>query len=133
LNNTENILSRINTIPKFTTAHSLLEDKFAIEISNKNKNNKKNKIQLTLGDKVCFVKPTSDLVCDTIVRGILPKRHGGLESPAIFVLVTDNKLDFYKIVEKAHKKYKMNLEIVLNQTIVKKEYSQFISSRFLDI
>jgi hypothetical protein len=82
LNNNENILSQINFSPKFTTAHSLLEDKFSIEIS---KNKKKKVVELTLGDKVCFVKPhTDDLVCDTIVRGHLSKRHkGGLESPSV--------------------------------------------------
>jgi hypothetical protein len=93
-------------IPKLTTAQELLEDKFSIEILN---NNKKKRIELTLGDKVCFVNHDSDLVCDTIVRGLLPKKSGGLESPTVYVLVADNKLDFYKIVEKARKKYKMNL------------------------
>ena len=42
-------------------------------------------IELTIGDIVCFVKPHSDFVCDTIVRGILPKRHNGLESPTVYV------------------------------------------------
>ncbi|HSF49893.1 MAG TPA: hypothetical protein VLA74_03955 [Nitrososphaeraceae archaeon] len=86
------------TIPKFTTAHNLLVNKFSIEIS-KNK-----KIELTIGDRVCFVNYYQDLVCDTIVRGHLSKKYGGLESPTtVYVLVADNKLDFYKIVEKAHK------------------------------
>ena len=44
-------------------------------------------------------KPRSDFVCDTIVRGILPKRHSGLESPTVYVLVTDNKFDFYNITD----------------------------------
>jgi hypothetical protein len=48
-----------------------------------------------------------DLVCNTMVRGRLPKRHNGLESPTIFVLVTDNKFDFYNITEIADKKYKI--------------------------
>ena len=46
----------------------------------------------------------SDLVCDTIVRGLLPKKFGGLESASVYVLVADNKLDFYNIVEIAHRK-----------------------------
>ena len=113
------ILTNSNNISNsFTTAHDLLVDRFSIQIS-KNK-----KIELTLGDKVCFVKPTSDLVCcDTIVRGHLSKKYGGLESPTVYVLVADNKLDFYKIVEKAHKKYKMDLDIVLNRTIVKRVFT----------
>ena len=91
-----------SSIPKLTTAYELLVDNFSIELS---EIKKRRRIELTLGDKVCFVKSSSDLVCDTIVRGHLPKKFGGLESPTtVYVLVADNKLDFYKIVEKAHKK-----------------------------
>jgi hypothetical protein len=32
-----------------------------------------------------------DLVCNTIVRGHLSKKFGGLESANIYVLVSDNK------------------------------------------
>ncbi|HSF49914.1 MAG TPA: hypothetical protein VLA74_04060, partial [Nitrososphaeraceae archaeon] len=91
-----------SNIPNFITAQKLLEDKFSIEISKKDK---KKRLELAIGDKVCFVKPPSDLICDTIVRGLLPKKFGGLESTNVYVLVADNKLEFYKIVEKAHKKY----------------------------
>ncbi len=107
-----------NTLNNFTTAHNLLVDRFSIELSQIKKKNRR--IELAIGDKVCFVKSTSDLVCDTFVRGLLPKKFGGLESPTVYVLITDNKLDFYKIVEKARKKYKMNLDMVLNNTIVKR-------------
>ncbi len=64
-------------VPKFISAQKLLEDKFILEFSYNDKNNKKKKktIELTIGDIACFVKPHSDFVCDTIVRGILPKRH----------------------------------------------------------
>ena len=68
------------SLPNFISAQQLLEDKFTIEISynDKNKNRKqKRTIELTIGDVACFVKPYSDFVCDTIVRGILPKRHNG--------------------------------------------------------
>jgi hypothetical protein len=128
LNNNENILSQINTIPKFTTAHSLLEDKFSIEIS---KNKKKKIVELILGDKVCFVKPhNTDLVCDIIVRGILPKRHnGGLESPTVYVLLTDNKFDFYNITEIANK-YQI-LDRVLENTIVRRFFTIYQLADFL--
>ena len=115
-------------IPKFTTAYELLEDKFSIEIS---KNKKKKIIELTLGDKVCFVKPhTDDLVCDTIVRGHLPKRHNGLESPTVYVLVTDNKYDFYNIVEIANTKYQI-LDRVLENTIVRRFFTIYQLADFL--
>jgi len=124
--NENGLLSQI-TIPKFTTAHELLVDKFSIEISKGKKN-----IDLTIEDKVCFVKPHSDLVCDTIVRGHLPKRHhSGLESPFVYVLVADNKFDFYNIVEIADKKYKMNLESVLKHTIVKRVFTIYQLAHFL--
>ena len=93
-------------VPKFISAQKLLEDKFILEFSNNDKNKKKIRrqtIELTIGDIACFVKPHSDFVCDTIVRGILPKRHNGLESPTVYVLVTDNKFDFYNITEIAIK------------------------------
>jgi hypothetical protein len=73
---------------------------------------------LNLCDIACFVKPHSDFVCDTIVTGILPKRHSGLESPTVFVLVTDNKFDFYNITEIADKKYRI-LDRALERIIVK--------------
>ena len=64
------------SVPKFITAQKLLEDKFILQFSNNDKNIKKPRtIELTIGDIACFVKPHSDFVCDTIGRGILPKRH----------------------------------------------------------
>ena len=68
-----------NHLPKFTTANKLLiNDKFCIKYGTKKK---KRIIEITLGDKICIVKPHTDLVCDTIVRGILSKRHKELVSP----------------------------------------------------
>ena len=92
-------------VPKFISAQKLLEDKFIIQFSNNHYNKKiiRKTIELNLGDIACFVKPHSDFVCDTIVRGILPKRHNGLESPTVYVWVTDNKFDFYNITEIADK------------------------------
>ena len=64
-------------------------------------------LELVSGDKICFVIPSSNLVCETIVRGYLLKRHGGWESPSVYVLVADNKFDFYNIVEIAKKRIKI--------------------------
>jgi hypothetical protein len=131
LNNNENILGQVNFSSKFTTAHSLLEDKFSIEISQDK--NKKKVIELTLGDKVCFVKPHNtddDLVCETIVRGILPKRHNdGLESSSVYVLVTDNKFDFYNITEIANRW--QILDRVLENTIVRRIFTIYQLADFL--
>ena len=123
-------------VPKFISAQNLLEDKFILEFSynNKNKTNKfKNiKVELNLGDIACFVKPHSDFVCDTIVRGILPKRHNGLDSPTVFVLITDNKFDFYNITEIADKKYHV-LDRALERIIVKRVFTIHQLAHFLII
>ena len=89
-------------------------------------------IELTIGDIACFVKPHSDFVCDTIVRGILPKRHNGLESPTVYVLVTDNKFDFYNITEIADKKYRI-LDRALKHIIVKRIFTIHQLAHFLII
>ena len=119
------------SLPKFISAQKLLEDKFILEFSNNDKNIKKRKtIELTMGDIVCFVKPHSDFVCDTIVRGILPKRHNGLESPIVYVLVTDNKFDFYNITEIADKKYRI-LDMALKHIIVRRMFTIYQLAYFL--
>jgi hypothetical protein len=126
------------SLPKFISAQQLLEDKFILEFSNNDRNNtntrkQKRTIELTIGgDIACFVKPHSDFVCDTIVRGILPKRHNGLESPTVFVLVTDNKFDFYNITDIADKKYRI-LDRALERIIVKRVFTIHQLAHFLII
>ena len=123
--------NKIESLPKFISAQKLLEDKFILEFSYNDKNNKKrNIIELTIGDIACFVKPHSDFVCDTIVRGILPKRHNGLESPTVYVLVSDNKFDFYNITEIADKKYKI-LERALKNVIIRRVFTIHQLAHFL--
>ena len=122
-------------VPKFISAQKLLEDKFILEFPSNDKNRKIGKvktltIELTIGDIACFVKPSSDFVCDTIVRGILPKRHNGLEFPTLFVLVTDNKFDFYNITEIADKKYKI-LDKALTNVIVRRVFTIHQLAHFL--
>jgi hypothetical protein len=122
-------------VPKFISAQQLLEDKFILEFSNNDKNIRKierTTIELTMGDIACFVKPHSDFVCNTIVRGIVPKRHNGLESPTVFVLVTDNKFDFYNITEIADTKYKI-LDRALKNVIVQRVFTIHQLAYFLII
>ena len=126
------------SLPKFISAQKLLEDKFILEFSNNDDDKKKIRkarrktIELTMGDIACFVKPHSDFVCDTIVRGIVPKRHNGLDSPTVFVLVTDNKFDFYNITEIADTKYKI-LDRALERIIVKRVFTIHQLAHFLII
>jgi hypothetical protein len=120
-------------VPKFISAQKLMEDKFILQFSYNDKNRKIDKrktIELNLGDIACFVKPQTDFVCDTIVRGILPKRHNGLESPTVYVLVTDNKFDFYNITEIADKKYKI-LDRALENVIVRRMFTIYQLAHFL--
>ncbi len=49
-------------------------------------------------------------MCDTIVRGHLPKRFGGLESPGVCVVVADSNIDFNNLVEIEKVRYQMILD-----------------------
>ena len=62
----------------------------------------------------------------------MPKRHNGLESPTVFVLVTDNKFDFYNITEIADKKYRI-LDRALERIIVKRVFTIHQFAHFLII
>jgi hypothetical protein len=62
----------------------------------------------------------------------LPKRHNGLESPTVYVLVTDNKFDFYNITDIADKKY-MILDRALKNVIVQRIFTIHQLTHFLII
>jgi hypothetical protein len=62
----------------------------------------------------------------------VPQRHNGLESPTVFVLITDNKFDFYNITEIADKKYKI-LDRALERIIVKRVFTIHQLAHFLII
>ncbi len=60
----------------------------------------------------------------------MPKRHNGLESPTVYVLVTDNKFDFYNITEIADKKYRI-LDKTLKNVIVRRMFTIYQLAHFL--
>ena len=60
----------------------------------------------------------------------MPKRHNGLESPTVYVLVTDNKFDFYNITAIADKKYKI-LDRALKNVIVRRMFTIYQLAHFL--
>ncbi|HEX2409125.1 MAG TPA: hypothetical protein VHJ38_18130, partial [Nitrososphaeraceae archaeon] len=62
----------------------------------------------------------------------MPKRHNGLESPTVYVLVIDNKFDFYNITEIADKKYRI-LDRTLKHIIVKMIFTIHQLAHFLII
>ena len=62
----------------------------------------------------------------------MPKRHNGLESPTVYVLVTDNKFEFYNITEIADKKYRI-LDKALQCIIVQRVFTIHQLAHFLII
>jgi hypothetical protein len=62
----------------------------------------------------------------------VPKHHNGLDSPTVFVLITDNKFDFYNITETADKKYRI-LDRALERIIVKRVFTINQLAHFLII
>jgi hypothetical protein len=62
----------------------------------------------------------------------LPKRHNGLESPIVYVLVSDNKFDFYNITDIADKKYRI-LDKALKNVIVQRVFTIHQLAHFLII
>lgn len=64
------------------------------------------------------------------MRCILSKRHNGLESPSVYVLVTHNKFDFYKITDIANNEYHI-LEKILQNVIVKRIFTIYQLADFL--
>ena len=62
----------------------------------------------------------------------MPKRHTGLESPTVYVLVTDNKFDFYNITDIADKKYQI-LDKALQRIIVQRMFTIHQLAHFLII
>ena len=64
----------------------------------------------------------------------MPKHHNGLglESPTVYVLITDNKFDFYNITEIADKKYRI-LDRALKSIIVQRVFTIHQLAHFLII
>ena len=94
------------------TAYDYLVDKLIFQIDNKS-------IELGYGDKICFVNHDKESISDTIVKGLLPKRFGGLESQNILVITSDNYgFDFYQCISIAKKRYGMDINKILDNTII---------------
>lgn len=79
-------------------------------------------IELRYGDKISFVD-CDELVSDIIVKGLLPKRYGGLESSNVLVITSNNKFDFYQCVNLAKKKYGMDVNKVLDHVIITRVFT----------
>ena len=60
----------------------------------------------------------------------MPKRHNGLESLTVYVLVTDNKFDFYNMIAIADKNYRI-LDRALKNVIVRRVFTIHQLAHFL--
>ena len=63
---------------------------------------------------------------------MVPKRHNGLDSPTVFVMIADHKFDFYNITEIADKKYRI-LDRTLKNVIVQRFFTIHQLAHFLKI
>ena len=79
-------------------------------------------IELRYGDKISFVD-CDEFVSDIIVKGLLPKRYGGLESSNVLVITSNNRFDFYQCVNLAKKKYGMDVNKVLDHVIITRVFT----------
>jgi hypothetical protein len=84
--------------------------------------NNNESIELRYGDKISFVD-CDELVSDIIVKGLLPKRYGGLESSNVLVITSNNRFDFYQCVNLAKKKYGMDVNKVLDHVIITRVFT----------
>lgn len=84
--------------------------------------NNNESIELRYGDKISFVD-CDELVSDIIVKGLLPKRYGGLESSNVLVITSNNRFDFYQCVNLAKKKYGMDVNEILDHVIITRVFT----------
>ena len=96
------------------TAYECL-NRLILQINNKS-------IKLRYSDKVSFVNH-NELISDVIVKGLLAKRYGGLESSNVLVIASNNHFDFYQCINIATKKYKININKVLDHVIITRVFT----------
>jgi Rad51 len=99
----------------FFTAYNYLIDKLNFTINNK-------PIELQYGDKVCLVN-LDDMISDIAVRGLLPKKSGGIESQNVIIVTSNNNFDFYSCINIAKKKYGMDINKVLDRVLIARVFT----------
>lgn len=99
----------------FFTAYNYLIDKLIFTINNK-------PIELQYGDKVCLVH-LDDMISDIVVKGLLPKKSGGIESQNVIIVTSNNNFDFYRCINIAKKKYGMDINKVLDSVLITRVFT----------
>lgn len=99
----------------FFTAYNYLIDKLIFTINNK-------PIELQYGNKVCLVH-LDDMISDIVVKGLLPKKSGGIESQNVIIVTSNNNFDFYRCINIAKKKYGMDINKVLDSVLITRVFT----------
>ena len=99
----------------FFTAYNYLIDKLIFTINNK-------PIELQYGDKICLVH-LDDMISDIAVKGLLPKKSGGIESQNVIIVTSNNNFDFYRCINIAKKKYGMDINKVLDSVLITRVFT----------
>ena len=106
--------------PFFVSAHEYLLKSFQIDIQ------KNQLVDLTISSPTLFLD-LYNLIAKLAVKALLPRNHGGIESPSITIIdgsIRDKSthLDFYSFVDYAVH-YGMNVNSVLERIIVIRSFT----------
>lgn len=106
--------------PFFVSAHEYLLKSFQIDIQ------KNQLVDLTISSPTLFLN-LYNLIAKLAVKALLPRNHGGIESPSITIIDSSIRgksthLDFYSFVDYAIQ-YGMNVNSVLERIIVTRSFT----------
>ena len=106
--------------PFFIPAHEYLLKSFQIDIQ------KNQLVDLTISSPTLFLN-LYNLIAKLAVKALLPRNHGGIESPSITIIDgsirgKSTHLDFYSFVDYAIQ-YGMNVNSVLERIIVTRSFT----------
>jgi len=106
--------------PFFVSAHEYLLKSFQIDIQ------KNQLVDLTISSPTLFLN-LYNLIAKLAVKALLPRNHGGIESPSITIIDgsirgKSTHLDFYSFVDYAIQ-YGMNVNSVLERIIVTRSFT----------
>jgi hypothetical protein len=63
------------------------------------------------------------MINDIAVRGLLPKKSGGIESQNVIIVTSNNNFDFYSCINIAKKKYGMDINKVLDRVLIARVFT----------
>jgi hypothetical protein len=63
------------------------------------------------------------MISDIVVKGLLPKKSGGIESQNVIIVTSNNNFDFYSCINIAKKKYGMDINKVLDRVLIARVFT----------